>query len=54
LAEGDSEAEMTILRRNVEKGLPCGLERFTRKLEKKAGKVLKFRPLGRPKYEANE
>jgi putative transposase len=49
LAEGDSEAELAIRRRNVEKGLPCGSDRFTRKLEKQAGRTLRYRPMGRPK-----
>ena len=51
LAEGDSEAEIAILRRNVEKSLPCGSERFIKKLEKKAGKLLRYRPMGRPKKD---
>jgi putative transposase len=53
LAEGDSDAEMSILRRNVEKGLPCGSKRFIKKLEKRAGRALEYRPLGRPKREAS-
>jgi putative transposase len=51
LAEGDSEAELAIIRRNVEKGLPCGSERFIRKLEKQIGRMLRYRPMGRPKNE---
>ncbi len=51
LAEGDSEEEMVILRRNVEKGLPCGSERFIRKLEKRVGRLLRYRPMGRPRIE---
>lgn len=51
LAEGDSDSEMAIIRRNVEKGLPCGSERFISKLEKLAGRSLKYRPMGRPKAE---
>lgn len=53
LAVGDSEAEMSILRRNVGKGLPCGSKRFIEKLEKQVGQVLAYRPLGRPKREAS-
>ncbi len=53
LAEGDSKEEMTILRRNVQKGLPCGSKRFIRKLEKRVGRVLEYRPMGRPKREAS-
>jgi putative transposase len=49
LAEGDLEIEMATIRRNVEKGLPCGSDRFIRKLEKRVGRILQYRPLGRPK-----
>jgi len=37
-----------LLRRNVEKGLPCGSEQFVASLEKLARRVLWFRPQGRP------
>ena len=49
LREGDAEAELEVIRRNIEKGLPCGSERFIRKLEKQIGRVLQYRPMGRPK-----
>lgn len=49
LAEGEKEQELTLIRRNIEKGLPCGSERFIKKLERQAGRVLTYRPLGRPK-----
>ena len=48
LAHGDATEEIEILRRNVEKGLPCGSEKFIRKLEKVTGRFLQFRPRGRP------
>jgi len=48
LAEGDPENELSVLRRNTDKGLPCGSDRFIKKLEKKAGRALGFRPRGRP------
>jgi len=51
LAEGDEPEKLDILRRNVEKGLPCGSEKFVRRLEKMTGKVLQYRPRGRPKKE---
>ncbi len=51
LAEGDSEDEIAILRRNVEKGLPCGAERFIRKLERRVGRLLRYRPMGRPRID---
>jgi hypothetical protein len=37
-----------IIRRNIDKGLPCGSDRFIKKLEKQIGRVLEYRPLGRP------
>ncbi len=49
LAEGDDDSELSIIRRNVEMGLPCGSEKFIKKLERKAGKILQYRPLGRPR-----
>jgi REP-associated tyrosine transposase len=49
LAEGDEAEEMAMLRRNVDKGLPCGADAFVRRLEALAGRPLRFRPLGRPR-----
>ena len=37
-----------IIRRNIEKGLPCGSDKFIGKLEKRVGRLLQYRPLGRP------
>ncbi len=37
-----------VLRRNVEKGLPCGSDVFIEKLEKRANRQLGYRPQGRP------
>jgi len=54
LAEGDEPEEIEVLRRNVERGLPCGAEKFIRKLENLTGRTLRFRPQGRPKMEANQ
>ena len=34
LAEGDEPERLEVLRRNVEKGLPCGSEKFIQKPEK--------------------
>lgn len=48
LAITDKENEMTILRRNIEKGLPCGDDVFVNQLEKLSGKQLRYRPQGRP------
>lgn len=54
LAEGDEPEEMQVLRRNVEKGLPCGSEKFIWKLEKLANRLLQYRPQGRPKKATKE
>ena len=48
LAQGDQPEHLETLRRHVEKGLPCGSERFIRRLEKIAGRLLHYRPQGRP------
>ena len=49
LAEDDAPDTLAVLRRNADKGLPCGSERFIRKLEKSTGRALQYRPRGRPK-----
>ena len=49
LAEGDQPDQIEVLRRHVERGLPCGSETFVRKLERIAGQALRYRPRGRPK-----
>ncbi len=54
LAEGDDDEQLSVLRRNSEKGLPCGSEKFIKKLEKISGKVLQYRPQGRPQNLENE
>ena len=51
LADGDDSQKLEMLRRNVEKGLPCGAEKFIRGLEKLAGRPLHYRPIGRPKHQ---
>lgn len=48
LAERDEPDKLAILRRNVDKGLPCGSDRFIQKIEKLTGRSLTFRPPGRP------
>ncbi len=48
LAQGDAPDELTILRRHVERGLPCGTKAFIGALGKRAGRDLNFRPPGRP------
>jgi putative transposase len=54
LAEGDEPQRLEILRRNVEKGLPCGSQKFIQKLEKLTGRALQYRPRGRPKKEEKD
>jgi putative transposase len=49
LSEGDETEEMQMLRRNVDKGLPCGSEDFVKKLGAQAGRLLEYRPQGRPR-----
>jgi len=49
LAEGDETEKIRLVRRNIEKGLPCGSDKFIRKLERTAGRILRYRPMGRPK-----
>lgn len=48
LADSDEEDQLTVLRQNVERGLPCGTEAFVKKLERRTSKALRFRPRGRP------
>ena len=52
LAEPDEEQAMLVLRRNAMMGLPCGSEKFLRKIEKLAGRDLHYKPQGRPKKAA--
>jgi putative transposase len=51
LAEGDEEEELRTVRRNIDKGLPCGSEEFVKRLGEQAGRPLEFRPQGRPAKE---
>jgi len=54
LAEGDEPQRLEVLRRNVDKGLPCGSETFIQKLEKMTGQALQYRPRGRPRKEQDK
>ena len=54
LAEGDEPEKLEVIRRNVDKGLPCGSDKFIHKLEKMTGKVLQYRPRGRPRKDSVE
>ncbi len=51
LAEGDEPETLEILRRNVNKGLPCGSVKFVRRLERLTGRMLAYRPRGRPRKQ---
>ncbi len=37
--------------RNINKGLPCGSAKLVRRLEKLAGRMLTYRPRGRPRSQ---
>lgn len=54
LSEGDEGEELQMLRRNVEKGLPCGSEGFVQELGRRAGRLLEYRPQGRPKKTSED
>lgn len=48
LARETPQEHIDILRRNVEKGLPCGKEQFIKNLETLTKRDLSYRPVGRP------
>jgi len=48
LAEGEQAQQRDIIRKHIQRGLPCGTKRFIQKLEKLAGRSFEFRPQGRP------
>lgn len=54
LSEGDEIEKVRILRQNSEKGLPCGNADFVQRLGIKAGRLLEFRPQGRPRKPEDE
>lgn len=54
LAEGDEPEQVNVLRRHVEKGLPCGSPKFVQRLETLTGRALQYRPRGRPRKERDE
>jgi len=49
LEVGESVDKLKVLRKHIEKGLPCGADSFVQTLGKKIGRVLENRPQGRPK-----
>ena len=54
LAEPDEGKQIEVLRRHVERGLPCGTVDFVRGLEMQIGQSLQFNSRGRPKKVADE
>ena len=48
LALPEDDRAVNVLRRNVEKGLPCGSDVFIEHLENLANRQLRYRPQGRP------
>ena len=54
LAQGDEPGELQILRRNADKGLPCGSQKFIGQLERLTGQELQYRPRGRPKKDEDK
>jgi len=54
LAEGDEPHEIKVIRRNIEKGLPCGSDGFIKRLERIAGRILQYRPQGRPREKIED
>ena len=51
LAKGNGPSELKLIRRSIEKGLPCGSDLFIKSREKMIDRSLKFRPPGRPRQE---
>lgn len=49
LEERSPVEPVDVLRRNIEKGLPCGETSFVEKLERLSNRTLSFKPVGRPK-----
>jgi hypothetical protein len=54
LAQGDEPGELEIIRRNADKGLPCGSQKFIGILERLTGRVLQYRPRGRPRKDEDK
>lgn len=47
LSDAGDIAQLEILRRNADKGIPCGSEAFVRSMEERTGRALRYRPQGR-------
>lgn len=48
LSDSDGVDDVSVLRRNVERGLPCGSDDFVSALERRTGLALRPTPRGRP------
>jgi putative transposase len=48
LSGSDGLDDVSVLRRNVERGLPCGSDGFVSELERRTGLTLRSTPRGRP------
>lgn len=51
LAEGDRPSQLTVLRQQAWRGLPCGSDAFVRDVETRLGRLITPRLPGRPKKE---
>ena len=49
LGENNAKESIDIIRRNIEKGLPCGNTEFIENLEQQSKRDLSYKPIGRPK-----
>ncbi|MDX8395003.1 MAG: transposase [Mariprofundaceae bacterium] len=54
LAVEEKSERLDVLRKHVEKGLPCGSEGFVKTLGNKIGRILEVRTQGRPRKDANK
>ncbi|MBN4073292.1 transposase [Mariprofundus ferrooxydans] len=54
LAVEEENRRLDMLRKHVEKGLPCGSDDFVERLGILAGRMLQLRPQGRPRVEKEE
>ena len=54
LGDGDRPRQRELLRRHIERGLPCGSEEIVSRLERLSGRSLRFRPRGRPERDAEQ
>ncbi len=49
VGEEDDTERLSTVRRNIQKNLPCGSDKFLLRLEQLTGRSLRFRPIGRPR-----